>query len=163
GGPYAPLPLGTVSGTAFVDTGLVNHVTYYYVVSASNVFGESPDSAEISAAGAFKAVQVSAGSNSASALLQDGTVWSWGLNGSGNLGNGLYTDSAAPVQASGLPPIAQISIGGGTGFALDHDGRIWSWGSNDRGRMGRGTSVPSSATPGLVDTSTGLPRVRAVS
>src|SRR6476659_1133904 len=41
GGPFTPLPLGTVSTTTFVDNGLVNHVTYYYVVSASNSFGES--------------------------------------------------------------------------------------------------------------------------
>src|SRR6185295_12133537 len=111
---YTPLPLGTVTTTSFVDTGLVNHVTYYYVVSASNSFGESPDSTEVSAAGALKAVQVAAGSNGAAGLF----------------GNSSTADSIVPVQALGLPPIVQLDLGGTSAFALDADGRIWSWGLN---------------------------------
>jgi len=162
GGPYTALPLGHVSTTSFIDAGLVNRVAYYYVVSASNAFGESPDSAEVPGSASFKALQVSSGSNSGSALLQDGTVWSWGLNTSGGLGNGLTTDSIVPVEVVGLPPVTQISIGGRTGLALDKDGRVWSWGSNDRLQLGRGTSIPSSPIPALVDTSTGLPPCAAV-
>ena len=45
GGPYTSV--GTPSNTSFVDTGLVNGSTYYYVVSASNAGGEGPNSSEV--------------------------------------------------------------------------------------------------------------------
>ena len=127
GGPYVPLPQGTVTGTTFLDTGLVNHTPFYYVISASNAFGESSDSAEVRGVAALRAVKLSAGSNHSSALLQDGTVWGWGANGRGNLGNGLTSDSNVPVQAVGLPEIVDISANGGAVLALDEGGRLWSW------------------------------------
>lgn len=161
GGPYTALP-GAVTTTTYSDPGLVNHVTYYYVVSASNSFGESPDSLEVSGAGAFKAVQVSSGSNSSAALLEDGTVWCWGLNSEGSLGNGLTIDSNVPVQAIGLPPITQISVGNRTVYAIDEDGRLWTWGQNTNGQLGRGTPPAAQSVAGPVDVSTGLPRLRAV-
>jgi fibronectin type 3 domain-containing protein len=49
GGPYTVIGAG-IATTGFTDTGLTNQTTYYYVVSAANSYGESPDSAEISAA-----------------------------------------------------------------------------------------------------------------
>src|SRR5262245_2195818 len=62
GGPYVPVPQGTVTGTTFTDAGLVNHTPFYYVVSASNIFGESPDSAEVRGIAALRAVRLSGGS-----------------------------------------------------------------------------------------------------
>ena len=48
GGPYAPVTNG-ITGASFTDTGLVNGLTYYYVVTATNQMGESPPSPEASA------------------------------------------------------------------------------------------------------------------
>ncbi len=48
GGPYATIAPGLPS-TSFTDTSVVNGTTYYYVVTAANLIGESPESAEVSA------------------------------------------------------------------------------------------------------------------
>src|ERR1043165_1312474 len=50
------------------------------------------------------------------ALKNDGTVWTWGNNGSGQLGNGTNTDSNVPVQVNTLTSITAIS--GGTWFSI---------------------------------------------
>jgi len=47
GGPYSPV--ASPAGTSYTDTGLANGTTYYYVISAVNAFGESPDSSEAAA------------------------------------------------------------------------------------------------------------------
>src|SRR5262245_33899828 len=106
GGPYVPVPQGTVTGPTFTATGLTNHIPFYYVISASNAFGESQDSTEVRGMAALRAVRLSGGSNHSVALLQDGSVWTWGQNTQGQLGNGLKSDINVPVRAVGLPLIA---------------------------------------------------------
>ena len=52
------------------------------------------------------------------ALRSDGTVWAWGPNFFGELGNGTTTQSTVPVKVSGLTGVAAIAGGDGTGYAL---------------------------------------------
>jgi alpha-tubulin suppressor-like RCC1 family protein len=97
---------------------------------------------------------ISAGSNYALALKTDGTVWSWGTNNYGQLGNGSTNASAFPVQvrtSSGpityLTDIIAVAAGGGYfnhfehSLALKSDGTVWAWGSNNMGQLGDGTTV----------------------
>ena len=44
-----PTTIATVTGTSFTNTGLISKSTYYYVVSAVNAGGESPNSIKVSA------------------------------------------------------------------------------------------------------------------
>jgi alpha-tubulin suppressor-like RCC1 family protein len=87
--------------------------------------------------------------NTAYALKSDGTVWAWGINGAGQLGNGtsggavvpgLYSGepfrSPVPVQVQGLSDITAIA----QGFALRADGTVWSWGPNYMWRLGNGNT-----------------------
>lgn len=71
------------------------------------------------------------------ALRWDGTVWAWGRNDVGQLGNGTTIDSAAPVQVHGLKNIVSIS----DDLALQWDGTAWAWGGNDFGQLGDGTTT----------------------
>jgi len=81
------------------------------------------------------------------ALKYDGTVWSWGLNAYGQLGDGTTNDEWSPVQ-TGLgasPPLTNvIKLGGRPYFtlAVKSDGTVWAWGMNRYGNMGNGSVNP---------------------
>ena len=70
-------------------------------------------------------------SSASYALRTDGTVWAWGANTRGQLGQGTTTTSEyPPVQVPGLPAIRAISAGSHHALALDQDGGVWTWGGN---------------------------------
>jgi PKD repeat protein len=76
------------------------------------------------------------------ALRGDGTVWAWGVNGRGQLGDGTTINRPKPVQVLGLTGIVRIAVAGGwkSSYALGADGTLWSWGDNQRGQLGYGTA-----------------------
>ena len=61
-------------------------------------------------------------------LKEDSTVWAWGRNFSGTLGNGTFEDSDIPVQVKNLQNITAISANGARCLALKNDGTVWFWG-----------------------------------
>lgn len=83
------------------------------------------------------------------ALKQDGTVWAWGSNLAGQLGDGTNTDRTTPMQTEGLAGVAAVGAGGFFSLALKQDGTVWAWGYNDYGQLGDGTNVNRS-TPARV-------------
>lgn len=99
---------------------------------------------------------VAAGWSHALALKQDGTVWSWGRNSNGQLGDGTTTQRNAPVQVAGLTDVTAISTHYWHSLALKRDGTVWAWGENAEGELGNGT-LTSSLVPvqvvGLSDVS----------
>ncbi|MBI4331705.1 MAG: hypothetical protein HY673_10540, partial [Chloroflexi bacterium] len=78
------------------------------------------------------------------ALKSDGTVRAWGLNDSGQLGNGTTTGSNVPVQVSGLSGAAAIAGGIFHSLALKFDGTVRAWGLNAYGQLGDGTTTDSN-------------------
>ncbi len=77
------------------------------------------------------------------ALESNGTVWAWGNNGDGELGNGSTTNSSVPVQVTGIGAVVAISAGIGHSLAIGSDGSIRTWGDNLDGDLGNGTSTAS--------------------
>ncbi|HEY4024736.1 MAG TPA: hypothetical protein VGM75_39030 [Pseudonocardiaceae bacterium] len=77
----------------------------------------------------------------------DGTVWSWGNNLSGQLGDGNLTSSKVPVQVSGLSGVSAISGGFTVTTALKSDGTVWAWGTSREGELGTGASGPLTEVP----------------
>ena len=73
------------------------------------------------------------------ALKNDGTVWTWGNNWYGQLGDGTTTKNAIPVQVKNLADITAISAGGWHSIALKSDSTVWGWGYNYWGELGNGT------------------------
>jgi len=61
-------------------------------------------------------------------LKKDGTVWAWGQNGFGQLGNDSFEHSAIPVKVKNLDNIIQISSNYDFNLALKEDGTVWFWG-----------------------------------
>jgi alpha-tubulin suppressor-like RCC1 family protein len=99
-------------------------------------------------------VGISAGSGHSIALKKDGTVWTWGYNGEGQLGTRGAADSRFPTpqQVSGLSGIKAVVAGDRYCMALTGDGTVWSWGNNWHGQLGDGTKNHSSSAsqiPGI--------------
>lgn len=78
------------------------------------------------------------------ALKADGTVWTWGSNDSGQLGDGSWVNRTEPVSIAGLSDVTAISAGQSHTLALKSDGTVWSWGNNLLGQLGDGTAVNRS-------------------
>ena len=87
------------------------------------------------------------------ALKSDGTVWSWGYNGDGQLGDGTNINRNTPVQVDNTnlnSDVIAIACGYAHSLALKLDGTVWSWGLNDYGQLGDGTNINRN-TPVQVD------------
>ena len=79
-------------------------------------------------AGLTNVVAVAAGANHGLALKNDGSVWAWGRNIAGELGDGTGAPQATPVQVSNLSGVVAIAAAGVTSLALKNDGSVWIWG-----------------------------------
>jgi len=97
--------------------------------------------------------QVSGGS-AVAAIKSDGTLWTWGYNGSGHLGTGNQTNRSSPgTTAGGGVDWKQVSMGSdqyygiGQAAAVKTDGTLWTWGNNTRGQLGTGNTT-SRSSPG---------------
>ena len=101
-------------------------------------------------------VAIAGGGVHSLALKSDGTVWAWGRNDWGQLGDGSMTNRLTPVPVSGLTGVVAIAGGGVHSLALKSDGTVWAWGGNSSGQLGDGsmtnrlTPVPVSGLTGMV-------------
>jgi len=73
--------------------------------------------------------QVSSGKGHVLALKEDGTVWSWGLNDQGQLGDGTLITSDTPTQMLFLPgSFIRVAANLSNSTAIRNDGTVWTWG-----------------------------------
>lgn len=95
---------------------------------------------------------IAAGAYHGLALKPDGTVWAWGGNWSGQLGDGTNNDRYIPAQIPGLTGVQTI-VGGGYQYslALKTDGTVWAWGENRNGELGDGTNTDRYSPVQVVD------------
>ncbi len=102
---------------------------------------------------------LAAGSDHGLALLSNGTVMAWGLNTSGQLGNGTTTNSSTPEAVKGLRGVRAIAAGSDYNVALFSNNTVVTWGDNAYGQLGDG-ATSSRAKPAAVR---GLTEVTAIS
>jgi alpha-tubulin suppressor-like RCC1 family protein len=89
--------------------------------------------------------QVSAGRSSSAAIKTDRTLWTWGLNSTGQIGDGTVINRSSPVQIGNLTNWKQVSAGDGITAAVKVDGSLWTWGNNSDGQLGDGTVISKSS------------------
>jgi alpha-tubulin suppressor-like RCC1 family protein len=105
-------------------------------------------------------MSVEAGWSFSMALKQDGTVWAWGDNYYGQLGDGTTTGRTTPTQVAGLLGATAIVTGHHHALALKQDGTVWAWGYNYAGQLGDGTSF-TRITPVQVSGLSGITGIEA--
>jgi alpha-tubulin suppressor-like RCC1 family protein len=149
---------GNRFGDALLEDGTV--MTWGY-----NRFGQLGDGSTTSrltpvpVVGLSNVKQISGGGNLSSdghniALLNNGTVMTWGDNESGQLGDGTTTDSSVPVAVHGLSDVSSVAAGGAHSMALLEDGTVMTWGSNEFGQLGNGTTENSVLPTAVLDNCT---------
>ena len=92
------------------------------------------------------------------AVKSDGSVWAWGNNGVGQLGNpNVKGQSAVPAPVTGFGSgsgVIAVAAGDGHSLALKADGSVWAWGNNGVGQLGTGgpeANVPNKLRAGAGD------------
>lgn len=98
--------------------------------------------------------EVAVNSHQTCARKSDGTLWCWGGNEYGQVGNGTIQLQTSPVQVATLGSnVAQVAVGWNHTCARRTDGTLWCWGRNQMGQLGDGTttgsdcSTPCKSTP----------------
>ena len=94
-------------------------------------------------------IAVSGGWSHSLALRSDGTVWAWGYDANGQLGNNSTSQSNLPVEVldsmgtSDLSGVIAVAAGAYFSVVLKNDGTVWAWGFNTYGELGIGTTTDS--------------------
>ena len=156
-----PVPVSGLTGVSAIASGDIHSLA----VSSGSVWawGDNSDGqlgsgqtqqngyTPVQVPGISNATAVAGGGRFSMARESDGSVWAWGYNADGELGNGTTTTSSTATKVIGIPAVSSIAAGYFQGLALDSTeppgtSNVWAWGGNSQGALGNGTTQ-SSATP----------------
>lgn len=87
-------------------------------------------------------IGVSLGQSHSGAIKDDGSLWMWGGNSYGQVGDGTDENCLQPVQI--MKDVKTVSLGLDHSGAIKDDGSLWMWGQNYYGQFGNGTTKDSS-------------------
>ena len=95
--------------------------------------------------------QIFCGENHSLLVCDNGDLYTFGDNGSGQLGTGDFIYQTLPFHVLDLPPISSAAGGGFHSLAVTENGDVYSWGSNSDGQIGDGTQGVFYNTPQLIN------------
>lgn len=87
-------------------------------------------------------LSISAGVGFYVAVRKDGSLWTWGRNDCGQLGDGSRSNRSNPVKI--MEEVVQVSLGAQHGAAIDKKHNLWTWGDNSFGQLCRGNRKDSA-------------------
>ncbi|HEY1642185.1 MAG TPA: hypothetical protein VGG35_15945 [Streptosporangiaceae bacterium] len=145
---------GTEDSMAVATKGYVNMLSAVYAWGANEhgqigdgTYRERPVPVQVNGVGTSVA-GIAAGRDFSMVLGSGGTLWDWGVNQLGQLGDGTTNGAVVPEQVQGSGSgITQISAGDQHVLALRSDGTVLAWGDNFVGELGNGTNDPGTANP----------------
>jgi alpha-tubulin suppressor-like RCC1 family protein len=107
--------------------------------------------------------KLAGGGNAVFAIKTDGTLWSWGGNNEGVLGQSIpiATARSSPTQIGALTSWAEVSAGPNFAAAVRTNGTLWTWGINNTGQLGAGATTVSRSSPTQVGALTNWSKVHA--
>ncbi|NWF84209.1 MAG: hypothetical protein HXY18_10305 [Bryobacteraceae bacterium] len=120
-------------------SGVVEIVGGYALKADGTLWSLSANPSQV--AGIDGVIAVSQGGGHTLAIKSDGSVWAWGQNSYGQLGDGTKNERTTPLQVPGLTDIVAIAAGSGHSLALRSDGAIFGWGQNSSGQLGDNTTT----------------------
>ena len=156
-----------VSGKATSSVATLTVATFHYTAVGwgQNLFRQLGDgtsnslsNAPVTAVGLHFVTAAAAGGRHSLALLANGTVYSWGNNEFGQLGNGSTATGNVPAVIPGLSGVKAIAAGSNHSLALLANGTVMAWGDNEEGELGNGTSKESEVPVAVK----GLSSVKAI-
>ena len=100
----------------------------------------------------WKDAQISAGWEHTMVVRADGSLWGWGVNTNGQLGNNSTANQTIPVQIGTGTNWAYVSVGHNHSVALRKDGTLWAWGNQANGRLGNNETSGNQLTPVQIGT-----------
>jgi alpha-tubulin suppressor-like RCC1 family protein len=155
---------GSTGSTSADLTDLLPNTTYYWWVASDCVSSQSDwaygGSFTTPAAATACWQTISAGYTHSVGIKTDGTLWAWGDNGYGQLGDGTTTSKNTPTQIGAANNWESISAAGGFTLAIKVDGTLWAWGNNTFGQLGDGTTT-NRTIPTQIGTATNWNSVTA--
>lgn len=88
---------------------------------------------------------VSSGEQHCLAVKTDGTLWAWGYNANGQVGDNTVVTRNSPVQIGSLTTWSSVAGGYNYGYAIKTDGTLWSWGNSGYGQLGHNNTIAASS------------------
>ncbi|WP_341347072.1 hypothetical protein [Paenibacillus sp. FSL H3-0469] len=132
---------GTIVGTEYTFTNLEIDTKFQFKIVARDEAGNSSN------AGIYydktPLSLISAGMAHGLYIKPDGSVWTWGRNTYGELGDGTTTYKTTATQVYGIDNVISVAAGDHHSLALKSDGSVWAWGNNDSGQLGTGSYISS--------------------
>ena len=148
---------GTIDMTTMPPSLMVGQAKVYGAFSIHFLFGDFKEAdtvldGPVGKKFLEKAPKGVVGSNHSIAIRTNGSMWSWGLNSTGELGiNNVITTRSSPVSVvGGFTDWCQVCVNGSSSFALRTNGTLWAWGSNTTGQLGDNTTVSKSSPVSVV-------------
>lgn len=160
-GAYASSPVQTVAygtnwasvscGTSF--TGAIKTDGTLWMWGQNTFYGQLGDNTTSSKSSPVQTITfatnwsfVACGNYHTAAIKKDGTLWTWGLNSYGQLGDNTIIRKSSPVQTiSGGTDWSSVACGKDMTAATKTDGTLWGWGRNSNGQIGDNTIIHRSS------------------